>query len=155
MRWIAVISTAFLFACATPVRIRPLELSNTSWKPVNIKGAQQAWIVPGEGSSLLVDVHCNPRDLNVPLIGLTGQLLIGMTDQILISQTKIPYQEREALLSTYEVKVDGIPQKIRTLVLKKNQCIYDLVLSAPISDFDRRVCDFDHIQQHLKLELNP
>ena len=120
--------------------------------PMSLKGAEQAWMIPSEGSSLLIDSQCSPRNQEVPLVGLTGQLLIGMTDQVLLEQKMIPYQNREALLSTFLVKVDGVPQKMRILVLKKEGCVFDIVLTTPESTFDKRLPDFEKIQELLTLE---
>lgn len=138
--------------CTRPLLVKPIQTLGSDWTPLELKGAQQAWIVPNEGSSLLIEAVCNPRDKDVPLIGLTGQLLIGMTEQKLLEQKTIPYQGREALISTYSLKVDGVTQKMHILVLKKDGCIYDVVLSTPDSVFEKRLADFEKIQQLFTLE---
>jgi hypothetical protein len=120
--------------------------------PVTLEHAEQAWVIPGEGSSLLIDSQCSPRDQDVPLIGLTGQLLIGMTDQKLLEQKTIHFQNREALISTYLLKVEGVPQKMHILVLKKDKCVFDIILSTSESAYEKRLPDFEKIQQLFMLE---
>ncbi|MEI6790371.1 MAG: hypothetical protein WCK42_04235 [Myxococcaceae bacterium] len=138
--------------CAKRKLVQPIQTLSSKWMPVTLKGAEQAWIIPDESSSLLIDSQCSPRNQDVPLIGLTGQLLIGMTDQILLEQKMIPYQGREALISTFVVKVDGVTQKMHILVLKKEGCVFDIVLSTPESEFEKRLPDFEKIQSLFTLE---
>ncbi len=120
--------------------------------PVQIKDAEQAWIVPGEGSSLLIDSQCKKRDQDIPLNALTAQLLIGMTDQTLVEQKAVTFQDREALLSTFSLKIDGAKQMMRILVLKKEGCVFDVVLSTPDTAFDKRLPDFDKVVAMFSLE---
>lgn len=152
MRLSLIILVLSLTACSQHKLVQPIHRLSSEWMPVTIKNAEQAWIIPGEGSSLLIDSDCSPRNQDVPLIGLTGQLLIGMTDQTLIAQKTIPFQNREALVSTYSLKVDGAFQKMHILVLKKDSCVFDVVLSTPESAYDKRLPDFKKIEQLFTLE---
>lgn len=142
----------FMSGCPKPKLAQPIRILGPEWIPVNIKGAEQAWLIPKEGSSILIDSQCSSRDQDVPLVGLTAQLLIGMTDQVLLEQKTIPYQNREALLSTFLVKIDGVSQKMHILVLKKEGCVYDIVLTTSSDVFDQRLRDFEKIQTQFTLE---
>ncbi|MEI6806509.1 MAG: hypothetical protein WCK49_08410 [Myxococcaceae bacterium] len=152
MKLLLIILALGLSACRKQKLVRPIHSLSPEWMPVQIKNAEQAWIIPGEGSSLLIDSECSPNSQNVPLIGLTGQLLIGMTDQTLIEQKTIPFQNREALVSTYALKVDGAFQKMHILVLKKDGCVFDVVLSTPTSVYEKRLPDFKQVERLFTLE---
>ena len=122
------------------------------WIPIQIKGAEQAWIIPNEGSSLLIDSTCKVVDQSTPLVALTAQLLIGMTEQALLEQQFIPYQNREALISTFDLKIDGIPSKLHALVLKKDGCVFDIVLTCSPDNYTKRLADFERLQSLFALE---
>jgi hypothetical protein len=38
--------------------------------------------------------------------------------------------DREALISRIEVNLDGVNRSLKIMVLRKNRCVYDAVLSA-------------------------
>lgn len=152
MRLLLAILILGLNACSQHKLVKPIRDLGSEWMPVSLKGAEQAWVIPNEGSSLLIDSDCNKRNQDVPLIGLTGQLLIGMTDQKIIDQKTVPFQDREALVSTYSLKVDGAFQKMHILVLKKSGCVFDVVLTTPDSAYEKRLPDFEKIQQLFTLE---
>ncbi len=152
MRPLFLLVLIFSVGCGKHKLVKPISTLSVDWMPVQIKNAEQAWIVPGEGSSLLIESDCRKHNQDVPLVGLTGQLLIGMTDQTLIEQKTIPFQNREALVSTYTLKLDGDRQKMHILVLKKDGCVFDVVLSTPESVYEKRLPDFEKIQQLFTLE---
>lgn len=152
MRLLILVLLVFTVGCSKHKRVEPIRTLGAEWMPVTLKGAEQAWVIPSEGSSILIDSQCTQRNQDVPLIGLTGQLLIGMTHQRLIEQKTIPFQDREALISTYSLKVDGAMQKMHILVLKKNGCVFDVVLTTPESAYEKRLHDFEKIQQLFTLK---
>lgn len=139
-------------ACGKRKLVEPIRTLGAEWMPIQIKGAEQAWVIPEEGSSLLIDSQCRSRDQDIPLNALTAQLLIGMTDQTLVEQKTIPFQNRDALLSTFSLKVDGAKQKMHILVLKKEGCVFDIVLTTPESAFEKRLPDFEKIQKLFTLK---
>ncbi len=105
------------------------------WQKISIKGADLAWLQKETGSIILINSSCKSSD-EAPLEALTAHLLIGMTEQEVIEQKHIPLSDREALESLITVKVDGVPQKMKILVLKKDYCVYDIVFSSPPEAFD-------------------
>lgn len=108
------------------------------WSAVKIDGADLAWVSEGTGSSLLVNSLCKASE-DAPLEALTGHLLIGMTEQNVISQDKLPWSGREALESDILVRVDGVPRRLKTFVLKKDGCVFDIVFVSPPKNFEAQV----------------
>ena len=53
---------------------------------------------------------------------------------------------REALSLRVEGKVDGVRVEVATTVLKKDSCVYDLVLVAPPSAFEAALAGFFSVQ---------
>lgn len=99
------------------------------WREVKLETANVAWYNDELRASLLVNSHCEGVQ-DTPLEGLTSDLLAGMTDREFLSQQKLPWSRREALESVAIAKLDGVPRQLSVFVLKKDGCVYDIVLDA-------------------------
>jgi len=90
-----------------------------------------------------VNASCDPA-LDIPLSSLTNHLLIGFTEREGREQQTLPFAQREALFTQLDAKLDGVPRRLRLVVLKKNGCVYDFALiGPPDARFDRARRDFD------------
>jgi hypothetical protein len=114
----------------------------SSWRRVSLKGADLAYIHKEDGSTLLINSNCKKVE-DAPLLALTYHLLIGMTDQKVLEQKTLPISDREGLETTAEVKVDGVLRKLRIFVLKKDECVYDVVVSAAPDKFEEALAAYD------------
>jgi hypothetical protein len=121
------------------------------WSPVRIPEADLAWVNEASGSSLLVNSMCKNAG-DAPLLALTGHLLIGMTDQKVNSQNTLPWSGREALETDVLVKIDGVPRRLMTFVMKKDACIYDIVFAAPPTKFDEQVPVYFKVRDQFSVE---
>ncbi len=92
-------------------------------------GPDLAWHHRASHSTLSINSDCNQPD--TPLKALTQHLLFGFTERAILSQQRQPMDGRESLHSHATGKLDGVPQHLRLVVLKKDECVYDLVLAAP------------------------
>lgn len=110
----------------------------TSWKRMSLRYADLAFANKADGSTLLINSSCDKAE-DTPAIALTWHLFIGMTEQKIIEQKPFAVSAREGLETTAEAKIDGIKRKFRMLVLKKNGCVYDIVLSTPPSRFEENL----------------
>ena len=61
---------------------------------------------------------------------------MGMTDREIVKQDAVQWSKREALESTATAKLDGVPRKLQLFVLKKDGCVYDIVLDSDPAQFD-------------------
>jgi hypothetical protein len=102
------------------------------WQPVSVPTANAAW-VREDSSTLLVNSQCDKTD--APLSALSGELLFGTTERVVLEQRVIPMDGREAMETVAEAKLDGVLRKRQMLVLKKDGCVYDFVLDAPLDVF--------------------
>jgi hypothetical protein len=105
------------------------------WQSLSLPTANGAWHNDALHASLLVNSHC-AGVADSPLEGLTSDLLMGMTDREVLSQQKLATSKREALETVATAKLDGVPRKLMLFVLKKDSCVYDLVLDADPDQFD-------------------
>src|SRR5690606_4256610 len=83
-----------------------------------------------------------------PLAALTSQMLVGMGDYQVVSQKPLALGGREALVSEVNTKLDGVYRYLKIMVLRKNRCVFDAVLSAKdyssqlVKDFDNLIASF-------------
>ncbi len=116
-----------------------------NWRRLYLKGADLAWINDRNNSTILVNSQCKEAK-DVPLVALTAHLLIGMTEQNIESQTALPWSQREALETVVTAKIDGVPRKLNIFVLKKDNCVYDIVFAAPPQFFDAEIIAYQAIR---------
>jgi len=100
-----------------------------AWKSLRLQTADLSWMQPKTGSTLLANSNCKGVK-DVPLQSLTQHLLIGMTEKKIVSQETITFSGRDALETEVTAKIDGVPQRMKMLVMKKDGCVYDLFYGA-------------------------
>jgi hypothetical protein len=82
---------------------------------------------------------------------LTDLLLLGITDVTLREERGLEVQKTPALETTIQGKLNGEPMEIRTVVLKRQNCVYDLVYMSRPQYFERHLNDFAHFVASLRL----
>ncbi len=80
------------------------------------------------------------------------QLLLGMTNVTQRVEKEIQVQQVPALETTVEGKLNGEHVAIRTVVLKKDECVYDLMFVARPEHFPTQEPDFTRFVSSLKLK---
>ena len=115
------------------------------WRQVSLDENDLAW-VPSDASaySLAVDSTC-AADEDAPLEILTNHLLMGFTDKWLKQRDLKPIDGRDALVSRYDAKLDGVEVELEVAVLKKNDCVYDFSYVAPKGHFEEGEVAFDKL----------
>lgn len=95
-----------------------------------------AWSHDGLAAVVQVNALCDQPDQDVPLQALTRHLLNGFTAYTYPPVAPedlqlIPLDGREAQRTHLVAKLDGVPRELVLVVLKKDDCVYDLALVAP------------------------
>ncbi len=117
------------------------------WLEKSFRGADLFYEHHSQQATIFVNAECEKYS-DSPLDVLTSQLLVGLSDIKFIKQEKKNIADREAIISEISAKVDGVERFIKTMVLRKNRCVYDAVFnSSPASaylaaDFDKLVASF-------------
>jgi hypothetical protein len=143
--FLAPLMCVFFIGCATQGMLRGsyFEKGDTiysvgtlpdNWRRLSIRSADLAFENRSDGATLLINSLCTDEDL--PLVALSNHLIIGMTEQEVSEQRTLEWDAREALETHLTAKLDGVKQRLITFVLKKNGCVYDLVLASPLATFD-------------------
>jgi hypothetical protein len=113
--------------------------------PTDIAPADQAWKSSKTGNTISYFSECS-RD-QVPLERMRDDVLLSMPEAKVVSNESRNFDDREALDSTIEGKLEGIPVRIRLLVYQKNGCRYSLSYSCRTSTFDREVSSYQEFEK--------
>jgi len=127
--------------CAGHVCYRIPQLGDR-WRLVHQEGASVGYFSDAAGAVIEANATCRDDAEAAPLGALTRQLLIGYTERHIQSQTTVPLDEREALHTVVDAKLDGVPVTLDLYVMKRNGCIFDLSYAAPPDSFARGAADF-------------
>jgi len=122
----------------TRYRVGPIP---ADWHQVNLKDSDFSWVTSPPAFAFWVNSTCKEYE-DVPLVALNRQLLIGFTDVQKLDQRTQMLDEREALLSHYIVKMDGVARELALVVVKKDRCIYDFAYVAPVGRYPDRLEQF-------------
>ena len=127
----------------TSYRVGPL---SSDWTPVTVDHQNDlAWHSEAKGAVMHVDSDCDPA-LDIPLTALRSHLLIGFTEREVVDEEVVPMDDREALRTHLNAKLDGVPREILLQILKKDDCVYDFGLITPPGEvFEAALSDFDQM----------
>lgn len=144
------LSTFFLSGCVSvnlgsgkPTRSKDVRFQapNGSFKSISNANADQAWQNENTGNTISFLTECPPPESS--LEGMTEEFT-GILKSKQIKSTKEDFfNGREALHTWTEGKLDGIPMKVHSLVLKKNGCSFLLTLVGRTKVFDQDQAEFD------------
>lgn len=108
--------------------------------------ASVAFRNPSNKSTIGVAARCYRDGDDVPLRALTQHLYIGFTDRQTMTEREFILDGRAALRTEMVASLDGVPQHLVFVVLKKDGCVYDFwrvaSYDAPDLDFDAFVSGF-------------
>ncbi len=100
------------------------------WKQVTFADNDLAWVNRKSAHVLSMNATCEAHG-DPALDVLTTHLLFGFTERSLSKRVNKMIDGREALLSSYQARLDGVSVEIEVAVLKKNDCVHDFVYVSP------------------------
>jgi hypothetical protein len=113
------------------------------WRQVHFDSNDLAW-VNEHGNVLATNSTCRNFE-DAPLDVLTNHLLMGFTDRVQVDKKTYMMDGREALQTAWTARMDGVPVDINVTVLKKDGCIYDFTLIAPLAHGADHLATFDRL----------
>ncbi len=125
-----------------------------AWHRIDLEDAALAFR-DDHGTSILVNGRCNLRGDDVPLVALTNQLVIGTTDRVYVKEETVALDRREARHTVMRAKLDGVELVWDAYVMKKDGCVYDIVLVAPPDRFEQGSSAFDRFAMGLHTVSEP
>jgi hypothetical protein len=105
------------------------------WKRLDANPAALAYRNERSNASMMINARCGKDGDDVPLIALTNHLFLMFTDKDVQTQEVVPFDDREAMHTVMNAKLDGVPMTYDVWVLKKDGCVYDLLYLAPEASF--------------------
>ncbi|MCC6524851.1 MAG: hypothetical protein IT373_19505 [Polyangiaceae bacterium] len=116
-----------------------------AWRQIAHNQAALAFRDEPNRGLVLFNAHCHVDSEDVPLQALTNHLFLTFTEREITVQEVVPFDGREAMHTALGAKLDGVPQRYDVWVLKKDECVYDLIYAAPEPGFERGVPVFREV----------
>ena len=121
------------------------------WRSVRPGGADFAWYNESLRATPYGDSNCADRYEDGPLRDLAKHLTVDIADEEIVFEETHSLAGREAYTARRRGQLDGVAVEVGVTVLKKDACVYDMVLIAPPgapfeaawSDFRGAVSDFE------------
>lgn len=113
------------------------------------KNTDRLWISSDSGNSISYLSDCGGAQ-EPTLEQLENEALASLVDLKILRTEKVEYNNREALKTLAEGKVDGVKVKMSLLTLKKNNCNYTLIYGGVSKNFDKEEKFFQNFIQDFK-----
>ena len=114
-----------------------------AWSRLDMSEGLVAFRDAQASATILVNGRCGKDGDDVPLSALTQHLFLLFTERTIEEEQVFPMDGREAMRTVLRAKLDGVPKRFETVVLKKDGCVYDLVLIAEPDTFGQARPAFD------------
>lgn len=101
------------------------------WQQVAPGGADHAFRSVDLGAVIYADSNCGVRFDDSPLPKLAERLTFGVSTTEALFTEEGQVDGRAAFTRRSRGELDGVPVELGVTVLKKDGCVYDLVLIAP------------------------
>ncbi len=109
-------------------------LPGEPWREVRKeKDVQVAWI--NAGAMITIHAQCADQG-DSSLVQYTDHLAMDWTDWKIVTQTPETMIGRDALRTTVDAELDGVPRRNEFVIVKKNGCLFDLQYSASPDAFE-------------------
>lgn len=89
--------------------------------------AKVAFHDPATGATISVQAQCGLDAQDAPLRALTAHLLIQMSKREVTSERELTIDHRAALETEVSAEVDGVRRHFVIVVLRKDECVFDLL----------------------------
>ncbi len=124
------------------------------WESIHVAHANDlAWTDPRMDAIVQVNATCDPA-FDAPLAVLTNHLLAGFTAREFREEAVVPMDGREARRTHLVARLDGVPREMLLYVMKKDECVYDLSLVAPVGErFETALRRFEPFVQGFTTEV--
>lgn len=94
------------------------------------------------GATVYADSSCGKKYDDSPLTVLSNHLTMGFEEVEQIDQSAAELSGRGSLERISSAALDGVPVMLATTVVKKDICVFDLILIAPPESFESALTDY-------------
>jgi hypothetical protein len=103
-------------------------------------------------STIETDAFCDAAFDDASLKVLTTHLHFDLTDKKIRSEKSLLLDQREALRTVASGKVDGVLIVLDTVVIKKDNCLFDFALVADPKKYEAATADFEKFFEGFRYE---
>ncbi|MCC7441672.1 MAG: hypothetical protein IT285_08565 [Bdellovibrionales bacterium] len=116
--------------------------------------SDRSWQHQKTGAILSINSACRPRHAYSAedLRQYTDLLFLGFSDLKSRQERRFPLQREDALETTAEARMDGVPVKFRAVVTRRGQCLYDLMYVAKPAKFESNASAFSSLVGSLRFD---
>ena len=127
-----------------------LQALERPWTTVDPGGADYAWWHRETGATIYSDSNCEKgfSDSSLERLASAQSAAIDDAQQIALREHRLV--ERDALTAVFKGQVDGVPVMVTTTVVKKDRCIYDFVMVAPVTADESLSADYDSLVESFR-----
>jgi hypothetical protein len=94
------------------------------------------------GATVYADSSCGKKYDDSPLTVLSNHLTMGFEDVEQVDQSAGELSGRGSLERISKANLDGVPVMLATTVVKKDICVFDLILIARPDSFEAALADY-------------
>lgn len=113
------------------------------WNRLKLGKAVIAFYNPEIKSTISTDSFCDQAYNDSPLKSLTQQLFPGLQDRKVIEEEPMMLDQRGALQTILQAKLDGVPVMVNIVVIKKDWCLFDFFMVSEKEHFAKASQDFE------------
>lgn len=117
------------------------------WRQVHFKYKTLLFRHLETQASISTNAVCGESTEDASLQVLTRHLYNGIDQVKIESQAEKPLDGRSSLWTVWGGQMDGVPVKIETVSIKKNECLFDFYYVALPPDFEKGQKEFHHFAQ--------
>ena len=98
------------------------------------------------GATVYADSSCGGKYDDSPLTVLSNHLTMGFDEVEEVAEAEGELSNRGSLERISRAKLDGVPVMLATTVVKKDICVFDVVLIAPPQNFELALADYRRLR---------
>ena len=102
-------------------------------------------------SIISLNSACRPGGDQRSLKEISRLLFLGLSQSSAPEEQTLEVERVPALQTTVEGRLNNEPVRLRTVVLRKGECVYDLMYVARPEQFDKQLGDFTHFVSSLRI----
>lgn len=123
------------------------------WQDLKTGAKTASWYNPEYLSTITTDVLCEASAGDSPLESVAGDIVAAIEDRTVTDSREFTLDGRGALRETVSGSVDGVPLMMETVVVKKDNCSFNMAVIAPPGEMPNVRPFFDDFVNGFHYEL--
>ena len=154
------LSLPLIFAGCVSVNIKPkaparsneykFQAPDSTFRKIDSEQADLAWQNEKSGNTIAVLSECSETK-DPSLSDLESEMSQALNDSKVVRTQNTQFEDREALRSLLEGKVDGVAVRVDVLTFKKNSCSYTLTYMGRAQGFEKEQGVFENFLKGFKV----